>query len=86
MDVRATLRTHDGTLIHCEARGIITIPAGGLERLAAGETLPFQEIYVRTTPTFETSDERCAWLNSVVAVGYNILSPNHIDYRVYRVL
>ncbi|HEX2285806.1 MAG TPA: DUF3237 domain-containing protein [Mycobacterium sp.] len=85
-DIRATLRTHDGVLIHYEARGIIKIPADGLGRLAAGEVLPFEVTYVRTTPTFETSDERYAWLSEVVAVGYNVLSPNHIDYRIYRVL
>jgi Protein of unknown function (DUF3237) len=86
VDVRATIRSDDGALIHYETRGIIKIPADGLERLADGEVLPFAETYVRTTPKFETSDKRYAWLSEVVAVGYNILSPNHIDYRIYRVL
>jgi Protein of unknown function (DUF3237) len=86
VDVRATIRTHDDALIHYEARGIIKVPADGLARLAAGEVLPFDETYVRTTPTFETADERYAWLSELVAVGYNVLSPNHIDYRIYRVL
>jgi hypothetical protein len=86
VDVRATLRTHDGALIHYESRGIVKIPADGVQRLAAGEVIGFAESYVRTTPKFETSDERYAWLSEVVAVGYNILSPNHIDYRIYRVL
>lgn len=86
IDVRATLRTHDGALIHFESRGIIKVPADGLRRLGAGEGLPFAESYVRTTPTFETSDERYGWLSGIVAVGYNVLSPNHIDYRVYEVL
>jgi hypothetical protein len=85
VDVRATLRTHDGVLIHYEARGIIKVPADGLDRLNAGDVLPFAETYIRTTPTFETADERYAWLSEIVAVGYNVLSPNHIDYRVYRV-
>ena len=86
VDVRATIRTHDGALVHYEARGIIKIPGDGVARLAAGEVLPFAETYVRTTPKFETADERYAWLSEVVAVGYNILSPNHIDYRIYQVL
>lgn len=86
VDVRATLRSHDGALIHYEARGVIKIPADGMGRLAAGEVLAFDETYVRTTPSFQTADERYAWLNEIVAVGYNILSPNHIDYRVYQVL
>lgn len=86
VDVRATLRTHDGVLIHFESAGIIKVPADGLDRLAHGEVLGFDETYVRTTPRFATSDERYAWLSEVVAVGYNILSPGHVDYRVYRVL
>lgn len=86
IDVRATIRSHDGALIHYETRGVIKIPADGARRLSAGEVLPFAESYVRTTPKFETSDERYTWLNEVVALGYNILSPNHIDYRIYRVL
>ncbi|MEO3760403.1 DUF3237 domain-containing protein [Mycobacterium sp. B14F4] len=86
VDVRATLRTHDDALIHYEARGVIKIPADGLDRLGAGEVLPFADTYVRTTPTMETSDDRYAWLSEIVTVGYNVLSPNHIDYRIFRVL
>jgi Protein of unknown function (DUF3237) len=86
VDVRATVRTDDGALIHYSARGIIEIPADGLGRLAAGERLPFEETYVRTTPKFETADERYAWLNRLVIVGHNELSQDHIDYRMYRVL
>jgi hypothetical protein len=86
VDVRATLKTHDDVLIHYEARGIVKVPADGLERLAAGEALAFEETYVRTTPNFETADVRYAWLSELVAVGYNVVSANHIDYRIYRVL
>jgi Protein of unknown function (DUF3237) len=86
VDVRATIRTDDEALIHYTTGGVISIPPDGLERLAAGERLPFDETYVRTTPSFETSDERYAWLNGVVALGYNELSQDHIDYRIYRVL
>ena len=86
IDVRATIRTDDGALIHYTAGGVIDIPADGLERLAAGERLPVGETYVRTTPKFETADERYAWLNGLVVVGINELSPDHIDYRMYRVL
>lgn len=86
VDVRATLRTDDGALIHYETRGVIKVPTDGLNRLAAGEALSFEETYVRTTPKFETADDRYAWLNEIVTVGYNVLSPNRIDYRIYYVL
>jgi hypothetical protein len=86
VDVRAMVHTDDGALIHYTSRGIIEIPSDGLERLAAGERLPFEETYVRTTPKFETADKRYAWLNRLVVVGYNELSTDHIDYRMYRIL
>jgi hypothetical protein len=84
--VRATLRTDDDVLIHYTAGGVIKIPADGLQRLEAGERLPFDETYVRTTPVLETSDERHSWLSESVLIGLNELSAGHIDYRIYRVL
>jgi hypothetical protein len=84
--VRATLRTDDEVLVHYTAGGVIKIPADGLERLEAGERLPFGETYVRTTPVLETSDERYSWLTESVLIGLNELSAGHIDYRIYRVL
>jgi hypothetical protein len=86
VDVRATIKTDDEALIHYTAGGLIKIPADGLARLAAGQRLAFGETYVRTTPKFETADERYAWLSTLVAIGYNLLSPNHVDYRIYQVL
>jgi hypothetical protein len=86
VDVRATIRTDDGALIHYTAGGLIKLPDDALERLAAGERIPFEESYVRTTPRFETSDERYAWLSELVVVAYNELSPDHVDYRMYTVL
>jgi Protein of unknown function (DUF3237) len=86
VDVRATINTDDGALISYTAGGLIKIPADGLARLAAGQRLSFGETYVRTTPKFETADERYDWLSKVVAIGYNLLSPNHVDYRIYQVL
>lgn len=85
VDVRATLRTDDGALIHYTAGGVIKIPADGLARLEGGERLPFEETYVRTTPRFETADERYSWISELVVVGHNELSSNHIDYRMYAV-
>jgi hypothetical protein len=86
VNAKAMVRTDDGVLIHYTAGGIIEVPADGLQRLAEGERLPFEETYVRTTPKFETSDERYSWLNRLVIVGHNELSKDHIDYRMYRVL
>lgn len=86
LDVRGAIRTDDGALIYFETRGIAKFPADGRKRLAKGERLPFSESYLRTTPRLETSDERYLWLNDLVLLGHNELSPGHIDFRIYRVL
>jgi hypothetical protein len=86
LDVRGVIVTDDDALISYEARGVVKLPPDGRQRLAAGERLPFAETYIRTTPKLETSDERYAWLNDAILVGYNELSPGHIDFRIYRVL
>jgi hypothetical protein len=86
VDVRAMVRTDDDALIQMTAGGVIKVPPDGMQRLADGERLPFGETYVRTTPKFETSDERYEWLNELVLVAHNELSQDHVDYRMYRVL
>jgi hypothetical protein len=86
VDIRATIRTDDEALIHYTGLGVIKIPPEGLERLANGERVTFEESYVRTTPRFETADERYSWLSEVVAVSYNELVGNKINYRIYQVL
>ncbi len=86
MDVRATLRTHDGVLIHYESHGILKFPADGRQRLARGERISFDESYVRPTPRFETSDERYAWLCGIVTVGYGEYGIGRIDHRMFRIL
>ena len=86
LDIRGTIRTDDGVLIHLECRGVVKLPTDGRQRLAHGERLPFDETYVRTTPRFETADARYSWLNALVIVGYNELSQNHVDFRMYQVM
>jgi hypothetical protein len=86
LEVRATMRTDDGALIHFESSGKGRVSPEWMERLNAGERIPFDQSYIRTTPSLETGDERYAWLNELVVIGVNELSPDHVDYRLYAVL
>ncbi|MGY2118534.1 DUF3237 domain-containing protein [Nocardia gipuzkoensis] len=86
MDVRATLRTDDGVLLHYESNGVLRFPRDGRQRLADGERLSVDESYVRPTPRFETSDERYSWLCGLVVVGYGEYGRGRIDHRMYRIL
>ena len=86
MDIRQTLRTDDGALIHYSALGIVSLPEDGRERIARGARIPFNEGYMRTFPKFETSDERYGWLTRHAFISVGELSPGHVDHRIYRVL
>jgi hypothetical protein len=87
IDVRATLKTDDGELIHVTCTGITRMNPDLLERLRGGERLAWNEMYTRTSPRFETSSERYGWLSGIVTVAVNELGPgDRVSYRIYEVL
>lgn len=71
LDVRATLRTDDGVLIHLSTRGT-AVPGG-------------EQPYIRSTLQFDCADPRYAWLDRTVAVATNRFAPHEVDYEVFAV-
>jgi hypothetical protein len=69
LDTRYTLETSDGALIYVQNKGYRHGPPGVLERLARGEDVDPALYYMRTSPWFETSADRYAWLNRTICVG-----------------
>ena len=73
LDLRATLETEDWALIYLTFGGLRDDGAKGGP-------------YFRTTPRFETGDDRYAWLTRTVFVGEGRLLPHTgVEYRVSRV-
>jgi hypothetical protein len=85
-DARVTLETDDGALIGMSYRGVRHASAEVAARLARGEVVERTEYYLRTAPLFETSAERYAWINRIVAIGVGGRIPGGIRYEVYEVL
>jgi Protein of unknown function (DUF3237) len=85
LDVRATIRADDGELVFVTNTGRVDLRDGIGERLLAGESLTWRDFYARSSPLFETGSEKYAWLNSVVTVALNGLTPAHVDYEIYEV-
>jgi len=85
LDVRITIKTDDNALIYMRYEGIAAGEA--LPRVLGGEAVPPGDYYFRTTPYFETSSEKYAWLNKIVAVGVGQcdLSKGWVGYKVYEV-
>lgn len=89
LDVRLTLRTHDGALVHMTYGGRWTIPADVRGEMAAPATrhrVSPERYYFRTTPLFETGADEYAWLNDVVGVGSGYLVEGGVAYKVSHVL
>ena len=85
LDARYALETADGALIHVRNRGYRHGPREVLARLAAGENVDPGLYYMRTTPLFETGDERYAWLNRIVAVATGARRTAAVELEVYEI-
>jgi hypothetical protein len=88
LDVRLTLRTHDGALIHMTYGGRWIVPARLRAEIADPEVrhqVDPAQYYFRTNPLFETGDKRYAWLNDIICVGSGYLITGGIAYKVVRV-
>ncbi len=86
LDVRATLRTDDGAYIHLTNTGRVAMGPEATARYTAGELIRHDEIYARSSPLFDTDDERYRWLNAVHTVAINQMSLSEVHYKVFEVL
>ncbi len=86
LDVRLTLETDDGALIYMTYRGVRNSTPEVAERLARGDSVDPGEYYFRTSPFFETSSEKYAWINNIVAVGVGERLAAGVKYRVFEIL
>jgi hypothetical protein len=69
LDLRVTLETDDGALIHMTSFGLRHGPPEVIAALARGESVDPSTYYFRTTPRFETGHANYAFLNRLVAVS-----------------
>ena len=60
--------------------------ADAMTRFNRREVVADTDIYVRTTPRFETADPRYDWLNRVIAVSNGNRDAQGPFYHVFEVL
>lgn len=85
LDVRAQFLTDDGAAIYVQYTGILQITESVAKALAAGGGTDYGDHYFRTTPRFETGDQRYAWMNQAVFVAEGRVRPGGVEYKVYKV-
>ena len=72
LDVRFSLRTHDGADIYVTYTGLGVRNEDGTPS-------------IKTAPRFETGDERYAWLNNLFCVAIGTTTDDGVEYEVYSV-
>ncbi|WP_237572262.1 DUF3237 domain-containing protein [Mycolicibacterium lacusdiani] len=86
LDVRGTLRTDDGAYVHVTNTGRVRMGPEAAARYAAGELIRHDEMVARSSPLFDTDDERYRWINAVHTVAINQVSLSEVHYRGFAVL
>jgi hypothetical protein len=85
LDVRGTLRTDDGAHIHITNTGRVHLDDAASARFATGELVRHDQMVARSSPLFDTADERYRWINAVHTVAINEVSLTEVRYRVWAI-
>jgi|SRR5689334_13965394 len=86
LDLRFTLETDDGALIHMTSFGLRHGPPEVIAALARGEIVDPSTYYFRTTPRFDTGHPKYAFLNRLVAVSSADRRPEGPIYTIHEIL
>jgi uncharacterized protein DUF3237 len=86
LDLRITLATDDHALIYMTFQGLRHGPPNAIEALGRGEAVDPASYYFRTVPRFETSTEKYAFLNRIIAVGVGETRPSGAVHRIDEIL
>lgn len=89
LDVRMTLKTDDGALIHVFWHGVMTFApedqAYALDFSKPDEPQGASRYYFRASPRFEVGDERYAWLNKLLCVTKSRTGDGGVIHRVFAI-
>src|SRR6185503_17892036 len=69
LDVRGQMETADGASLYTTYPGVLEMNEAVQQAMAGGGETSFDDQYFRTTPRFETGDERYAWMNQNLFVA-----------------
>jgi hypothetical protein len=86
LDLRLTLETVDGALIHMASYGLRHGPPEVMAALGRGERVDPATYYFRTLPRFETGHAKYTFLNHLLAVASGDRRPEGPVYTVEEIL
>jgi hypothetical protein len=86
LDLRITLETDDGALIHMTSFGLRHGTPDVIAALARGERVDPTTYYFRTAPRFETAHPKYAFMNRLLAVSSGDRRPEGPIYTIEEIL
>jgi hypothetical protein len=86
LDLRVTLETDDGAIIHMTSLGLRHGPADVIAALARGESVDPSAYYFRTSPRFETGHPKYEFLNRLLAAAAGDRRPTGPIYTIDEIL
>jgi hypothetical protein len=85
-DVRVQFETEDGAVILLHYTGLVERTDAFNRAAEAGGATDWGDQYMRMAMTFDTGDQRYAWLNeSLFIADGRLAGPREIEYAIYRV-
>lgn len=85
IDVRGQIETDDGAFIYSHYTGLLELNDKVVHASASSSATDWNDQYFRTSPRFETGDERYRWLTTSLFVAEGHLLSDGVEYRVFRV-
>jgi hypothetical protein len=86
LDVRAQIQMADGAILYVQYLGLLEMNEAVMGALQNNTATDFDQQYFRTSPRFEASDPRYAWLQQSVFIGQGrIIAGPGVEYNVFRV-
>jgi hypothetical protein len=85
VDVRGQIGTDDGAFIYTHYTGLLELNDTVMNATVTGSATDWNDQYFRTTPRFETGDERYNWMTTSLFVAEGRRLADGVEYRVFRV-
>lgn len=85
MDARYALETDDGAIIDLIDQGYRHGPEAVMKRLAAGEVVPADAYYMRSSVRLETGHSDYAFVNRMVFIGTGAKTATGVQIDIYAV-
>ena len=86
LEAKYALKADDGALISMVNRCIRSASPEVMAKLNSGEPVDPKDVYFRTTPTFETSDPKYAWMMNYVFIGSGERKRDQVVINFWKVL